>query len=50
MFRNASVFAAGEASSFRPHALRNGLIGGAVGLLLGVALVGVVTRQRRLRR
>jgi hypothetical protein len=29
---------------------RGGLIGGAVGVLLGVVLVGVVTRQRRLRQ
>jgi hypothetical protein len=35
------------ASSFRPHALRNGLIGGALGVLLGVALVGVVSRRLR---
>jgi hypothetical protein len=38
------------ASSFRPHALRNGLLGAAVGVLLGLALVGVVTGRRRLRR
>jgi hypothetical protein len=35
--------------SFFPRR-RGGLIGGAVGVLLGVVLVGVVTRQRRLRQ
>lgn len=36
------------ASSFRPHALRNGLLGGAVGTLLGVALaLGVAVRPRK---
>jgi hypothetical protein len=39
-----------RASSFRPHALRNGFIGGAGGVLLGLALVAVLMRQRRLTR
>jgi capsular polysaccharide biosynthesis protein len=34
--------AAERASSFRPHALRNGIIGGLLGALLGIALVAVV--------
>jgi hypothetical protein len=36
------------ASSFRPHVLRNGLVGGALGVFLGVALVlGVAARRRK---
>jgi hypothetical protein len=35
------------ASSFRPHALRNGLLGGALGALLGVALVLAIAVPRR---
>jgi hypothetical protein len=36
-----------RASSFRPHALRNILLGGALGMVLGVALVlGVAARRR----
>jgi hypothetical protein len=39
---------ANGASSFRPHALRDGLLGGALGALLGVALcVGVAVRLRK---
>ena len=34
--------AAERASSFRPHALRNGIIGGLLGTLLGIALVAVL--------
>jgi len=34
---------ADRASSFRPHALRNGILGGFLGALLGVALVMVAT-------
>jgi capsular polysaccharide biosynthesis protein len=47
--RSASVFRrANSASSFRPHALRNGILGGALGVLLGVALTaGVAARRRR---
>jgi capsular polysaccharide biosynthesis protein len=38
---------AGTASSFRPHALRNGLVGGAIGALVGTALVlGIATRRK----
>jgi hypothetical protein len=46
---NASVLTRAEgASSFRPHMLRNGLLGGALGVLLGVALTaGVAARRRR---
>jgi uncharacterized protein involved in exopolysaccharide biosynthesis len=41
-----SVEAADRATSFRPHALRNGLLGGALGALLGVALaVGIAGRR-----
>jgi capsular polysaccharide biosynthesis protein len=45
---NTSVQLSESASTFRPHALRNGLLGGALGVLVGVALVlGVVARSRR---
>ena len=40
---------ADRASSFRPHALRNGLVGGALGAVLGVALVLGVAALRRAR-
>jgi hypothetical protein len=41
-----SVQPADGATSFRPHALRNGLLGGALGALLGVALaVGIAKRR-----
>jgi uncharacterized protein involved in exopolysaccharide biosynthesis len=41
-----SVQAADGATSFRPHALRNGLLGGALGVLLGGALaVGIAKRR-----
>jgi hypothetical protein len=36
-------------SSFRPHTLRNGLFGGVLGTLLGLALVLELTRRRRQR-
>jgi len=37
-----------RASSFRPHALRNGLVGGALGVFLGVAhVLGVAARRRK---
>lgn len=41
---------ADRASSFRPHALRNGLVGGALGAVLGVVLVLGVAALRRARR
>lgn len=34
--------AAEHASSFRPHAQRNGIVGGVLGALLGIALVAVI--------
>ncbi len=37
---------AANASMFRTHALRNGLLGGLFGALLGVGLVAVTTRRR----
>jgi hypothetical protein len=45
---NASVAQrADSASSFRPHVLRNGILGGALGVLLGIALtIGVAFRLR----
>lgn len=36
----------GGATSFRPHALRNGLLGGMLGVLLGVALAVGIARRR----
>jgi len=41
-----SVQAADGATSFRPHALRNGLLGGVLGVLLGVALAVGIGRRR----
>jgi len=42
-FTSASVAKrADSASSFRPHALRNGIIGGLLGTLLGIVLVAVI--------
>jgi hypothetical protein len=41
---------ADRASSFRPHALRNGLVGGALGALLGAVLVLGVAALRRARQ
>jgi uncharacterized protein involved in exopolysaccharide biosynthesis len=41
---------ADRASSFRPHALRNGLVGDALGAVLGVVLVLGVAALRRARR
>jgi hypothetical protein len=41
---------ADRASSFRPHALRNGLVGGALGALFGVVLVLGVAALRRARQ
>jgi hypothetical protein len=38
---------ANGAASFRPHAFRNGLLGGTIGALLGVALVAGVAAGRR---
>lgn len=52
-FRNTtSVFKSADgASSFRPHAFRNGLVGGALGALLGFALaLGVAARRQAKRR
>ncbi len=44
---NARVLqTADRASSFRPHALRNGILGGTLGALLGVALVVALTGWR----
>ena len=40
---------ADRASSFRPHALRNGLVGGALGSSLGVVLVLGMAALRRAR-
>ena len=47
--RNAVVLEKAEgAAKLRPHALRNGLVGGALGALIGVLLtVGVAARRRR---
>jgi capsular polysaccharide biosynthesis protein len=41
-----TVQAADRASSFRPHALRNGLLGGVLGVLLGVAVAVGIARRR----
>jgi hypothetical protein len=44
LFIPLRVQPADGATSFRPHALRNGLLGGVLGVLLGVA-VAVANRQ-----
>jgi hypothetical protein len=44
---DATAMRADGATSVRPHALRNGLLGGALGVLLGVALVVTMERRRR---
>lgn len=44
-----AVTPAKSASSFRPHPVRNGLIGGAVGVLLGLALALGLAAHRRQR-
>ena len=46
LLNTMSVQATDGASSFRPHALRNGLLGGVLGVLLGVAVaVGIAKRR-----
>lgn len=42
--------AAERASSFRPHALRNGIMGGLLGAVLGIALLAVVRLWPKNRR
>jgi hypothetical protein len=46
LFIPLRVQPADGATSFRPHALRNGLLGGVLGVLLGVAVAVAIVKRR----